>query len=327
MRISLSALLTIIPAFYALADGEEIRQQYKNGFRYLQAVNIAYESSVSTGLTNSSSKSQTNLEIESIANPAKTKSGEGTELAVRYVKAAMALERDGRRFQFPPPPDGDENADTKSLVGPLRSLAAVQDRTYKVILDEHGAVESVQEPEKAVAALSGIAPLTSGLFRDMFTKESMARFMDQAMIRTPKKVFPKNGEAWPLLQQIQMPGLGALVANGSYKLAGVEDYEGAQCSVIEISATITKELPARQMQDLQDNDRFDTLARQMRLKLDGSTMTGRVLFDPKIAFPRLITITHDLKINAKIPDGTSNAISMPIKQTTIVTLLEMTKMN
>ena len=326
MRKSLSALFILIPSFWAVADGVELRQQYKNGFRYLQTVNITQDSSVSTGVSNSTTKSAPTLDLETIAQPAVVAGGKGTALTVRYAKVAMTVERDGRTFRFPvEPAEGESaNANPNAQAGPLLALGAVTGRAFTVNLNEQGAVDSVQNAEAAVATLAGSGPLTNATFRDMFSKETIARIFSQTMIRTPKGQLPKNGESWPLSQEIVMPGLGALEVSGSYKLVGTVDYEGAQCADIEVSATISKRPPAREIQDLQDNDRFDTLSGQMRLKLDGSTMTGRILFDPVISFPRSISITQSLAIEAKIPDGTKNVFKMPIKQTTSVKLVEMT---
>ena len=55
-RFLFFALLTFAPLLHALADGVEIRQRYKDGFRYKQQVTIAQESSVSTGLTNTTDR-------------------------------------------------------------------------------------------------------------------------------------------------------------------------------------------------------------------------------------------------------------------------------
>jgi hypothetical protein len=329
MRKSLSALFILIPSCWAVADGVELRQQYKSGYRYLQAVNITQESSVSTGVSNSTSKSSTTLDLETIAQPVDVDGGKGTSLAVRYAKVAMTLERDGRTFRYPIEPVEGESAiaNPNAQAGPLLALAAIPGRTFTVNLNEQGAVESVQNPEVAVATLAGSGPLTNATFREMFTGDAIARMFSQTMLRTPKGQLPKNGDSWPLAQEIVLPGLGALVVSGSYKLVGTLDYEGAQCADIEVSATISKRPPAREIQDLQDNDRFDTLSRQMRLKLDGSTMTGRILFDPAISFPRSISITQTLAIEAKIPDGTKNVIKMPVKQTTSVKLVEMTNVH
>ena len=63
----------------------------------------------------------------------------------------------------------------------------------------------------------------------------------------------------------------------------------------------------------------------MNLKLDGSTLTGSILFDPAISFPRELNITQTINITAKIPDGTANVIKMPIKQTISVKLVEMSE--
>ena len=76
--------------------------------------------------------------------------------------------------------------------------------------------------------------------------------------------------------------------------------------------------------DMQDNDEFGALSRQMKLKLDGSTMTGTIYFDPAISFPRALRVTQLVNITAKIPDGTANVVKMPIKQTLSVKLAEMT---
>lgn len=317
MRFLLSALLVILPSLCALADGVEIRQRYKNGFRYKQVVTILQESSVSTGLSNSTTKTNTALDIESTATA--LDKGAGTSIAVRYTKIAMSLDRDGKKFSFDSGGVGDA-----ATTGPLQSLSGAIGRGYNVVLDESGNVGSVQEAQSALAALSGPSPTTAALYRDLFGAESIKRLFEQSMLRTPKGAAPKAGDSWPLSQEIKLPGLGKLIFTGSYSLVGMSDFDGRPCAQIAVSATISQEPPERVIQDLQDDDRFDTLSRQMKLKLPDSTVKGTIYFDPAISFPRGISLTQVLNIEAKIPDGTANVIKMPIKQSISIRLAEMT---
>ena len=133
----------------------------------------------------------------------------------------------------------------------------------------------------------------------------------------------KPGDSWPLSQEIPMPGLGKLLVSGSYKFVKMTDFEGRPCAEIAVSATIAAERPGVAQLDQSDNDGFNTLSRQMRLKINDSTMTGTIFYDPAISFPRSLSISQALTIDAKVPDGTNNAIKMPMKQSITVKLTEM----
>ena len=317
-RFFLSTLAITTLAISAVGQNVEIHQRYKDGFRYTQQVTITQESSVSTGVTDSTTKSQTSLELESTAAANKAK-GSGMLVALRYKRAAMSVETKGKKFSFDTAtPEGTGSA------GPLQSLGAVVGRGFDLTLDETGHVEAVTDAEGTVARLATQNPMVATPYREMFSAESIKRIIDQTMIRTPRGLSPKPGDAWPLSQEISMPGLGKLIVTGTYKLVGNADFEGKTCLEIAVEAAITQQVFQSKNSDLQDNDDFGGLARQMKLKLDGSTMTGTIYFDPVISFPRGLSMTQLVNIAAKIPDGTANVIKMPIKQTVSVKLSEMT---
>lgn len=317
-RFFLSTLVTMILAISAVGQNVEIHQRYKAGFRYLQQVTITNESSVSTGVTDSTTKSQTSLELESTAAASKSKAS-GISVALRYKKAVMSVETNGKKYHYDSAaPEGNDSA------GLLQSLGGVVGRGFDMTLDENGRIEAIAEAEGTVARMATQNQMVATPYRDMFTAESIKRMIDQTIIRTPQGMVPKPGDAWPLAQEIPLPGLGKLIVTGTYKLVGNADFEGTQCLEIAVDATITQQALQATKLDMQDNDEFGALSRQMRLKLDGSTMTGTIYFDPAISFPRALRVTQLVNITAKIPDGTANVVKMPIKQTLSVKLAEMT---
>jgi hypothetical protein len=158
-------------------------------------------------------------------------------------------------------------------------------------------------------------------YRELFGKDAMKTIIEQSMLRPPAGRTPKPGESWPLAREITVPGLGKLTMTGSYKFVGMSDFEGHQCAEIAVDASMTNEPPPQAVLDLQDNDQFDTLSWQMRLKLEESSVKGTIHFDPAISFPRNTTITQSLSVKAKIPDGTADKIDMPFKQTITVKLV------
>ena len=319
-RILLSALLIFVPGSWALADGVEIRQKYKPDFRYTQQVTITQESSISTGLTNSTTKTNTAFDLQSTVAPYQKDSAKGVSVAVRYTKVVMSVDKDGRKFQYDP-----EQASDPRGAGPLQMLAGLAGRGFNAILDESGSVQSVEESQPLVNLLSSnVSPTTVATYRELFGPTSIKGFLEQTTLRSPKGVSLKPGESWPLSQEFPLPGLGKLLISGSYKFVGMTEFEGTKCAEIAVSATIAQQIPALSRLDLQDNDRFDTLSKQMRLKVNDSTMVGVIFFDPAIAFPRALNLTQSLTIEAKIPDGTANLITIPMKQTISVRLAEMT---
>ena len=317
-RFFLSTLVTIILAISAVGQNVEIRQRYKDAFRYTQQVTITQESSVSTGVTDSTTKSHTSLELESTAATNKSK-GKGMLVALRYKKAVMSVETNGKKYHY-----DSTTPDVTESAGFLQSIGGVIDRGFDLTLDENGHLETVTEADATVARLATQNRMVSTPYRDMFTVEAIKRMMDQTMIRSPRGVILKPGDSWPLVQEIPLPGLGKLNVTGTYKLVGNADFEGKQCLEIAVEASITQQALEATKVDLQDNDEFGSLSRQMKLKLDGSMMTGTIYFDPAISFPRALSMTQLVNITAKIPDGTANVIKMPIKQTISVKLSEMT---
>lgn len=318
-RFLFFALLTFAPLLHARADGVEIRQRYKDGFRYKQQVTIAQESSVSTGLTNTTTKSDTAFDLESTATMTQQGNGNVMSVEVRYTKIVMSVDRDGKVFRFDSAMPGEQ-----SMAGPLQTLAGLPGRGFNLIINEHGAIVSVDASNVAVSTMASANRVTATSFREMFEPESIKRIVAQTMICSPKGMIPKINDSWPLSQELMLPGIGKLTVTGNYTLAGMAESEGIQCAKIAVDGTYAQEPTAKKL-DLTDNDRFDTLSRQMNLKLDGSTLTGSILFDPAISFPRELNITQTINITAKIPDGTANVIKMPIKQTISVKLVEMSE--
>ena len=74
---------------------------------------------------------------------------------------------------------------------------------------------------------------------------------------------------------------------------------------------------------VEPEDHLDDRARQMRLKVNDSAMTGTIFFDPAISFPRALSMSQSLTIDAKVPDGTANVIKMPMRQTLSVRLVDV----
>ena len=317
-RLLFFALVTIVSPQWAPGAGVPIIQKYKIGQRYKQQVTITQESSVSTGVTESKTKMNLALDLESTVGTAQVNNANGTQILVRYTKASMTVDQNGVTSRFESAPGTDE-----ASVNISGGLAALTGRGYNVLLNETGAVDSVVGAEDAVGVLAGNAQMVAGPFREMFGVAGIKRMFEQSMIRTPKSIAPAVGDSWPLSHDLTLPGLGKIVASGTYKLVGTTEYDGKQCLEIAVSATLGMEPPMRKAQDLQDNDRFDTLSRQMKLKMDGSTMAGTIYFDPEISFPRGLNITQTVNIEGKIPDGTKNVIKMPIKQTLSVRLADM----
>lgn len=305
-------------AISALGQNVEIHQRYKDGFRYTQQVTITQESSVSTGVTDSTTKSQTSLELESTAATNKSK-GTGMLVALRYKKAVMSMEANGKKYHY-----DSTTPEATGSAGFLQAVGGVIDRGFDITIDENGKVETVTDSEGTVARLATQNQMVSSSYRDMFTPDAVKRMMDQTMIRTPRGTVVKPGDAWPLVQEIPLPGIGKLNVTGTYKLVGNADFEGKQCLEIAVEASISQQALPATVGDLQDHDEFGSLSRQMKLRLDGSTMTGTIYFDPAISFPRALSMTQFVNITAKIPDGTANVIKMPIKQTISVKLSEMT---
>ena len=318
-RSFLFALLTLVPIAWARADGVEIRQQYKPGLLYKQRVSIVQESSVSTGLTNSTTKTNTAFELESKVAPLETANGKAVKVSVRYAKIAMAVDKDGLQFQY-----DSENPSENKVAGPLQSLGGLPGRGFDAIFDERGNVQSVQESAILVRLLSSnVSPTNVPKFQELFSPEIIKNFFQQTMLRSPKSVSLKPGDTWPLSQEIQLPGFGKLLISGAYKFVGMSDFEGTPCAEIAVDASFGLEPPKAITQDLQDNDRFDTLSRQMRLKVNDSAMTGTIFFDPAISFPRALSMSQSLTIDAKVPDGTANVIKMPMRQTLSVRLVDV----
>jgi hypothetical protein len=303
----------------ANAAGVPIIQKYRVGQKYKQQVTITQESSVSTGVTNSKTKTNLALDLESSVSEMPVDGIKRTVIGVRYAKASMTVEQNGVVSRMESDPAELPGAGVNSSA----SLAALVGRGYNVVLNESGKVERVGASEQAVSVMAGASPLGAGPYREMFGAAAIARIFEQTQIVTPRGVAPAVGDAWPLLQEMSLPGLGKIVATGTYRLVGTAEYDGKQCSEIAISATIGFEPPSRTVIDLFDNDRFDSLSRQMKLKTDGSTMTGTIYFDPEISFPRGLSMTQMVNIEAKIPDGTKNVIKMPIKQTISVKLADV----
>ena len=320
-RFLFLALITFAPVLQVLADGVEIRQRYKDGFRYKQQVTIAQESSVSTGLTNTTTKSDTTFDLESTATMTQKGNENFISVEVRYTKIVMSVDRDGKLFRF-----DSEKPSEQSMAGPLQTLAGLPGRGFNLIIDEQGAVESVGASNVTVSTMASGNRVIATSFREMFEPESIKRIVAQTMIRTPKGMIPKINDSWPLSQELTLPGIGKLIAAGNYTLAGMAEFEGIQCAKIVVDGTYSQE-PTVNKLDLTDNDRFDTLSRQLNLKLDGSTLKGTILFDPAISFPRELNVTQTIDITAKIPDGTANVIKMPIKQTISVKLVGMSEVH
>lgn len=318
-RLFFSTLLTLVPISWALADSVEIRQKYKIGSRYLQQVTVTQESSVSTGQTNSSTKTNVAFDLESTASAHNEDSKRGVSVAVRYTKIAMSVDHNGLQFRA----DSTGEVDTKT-VGPLHMIPGIVGRGYTALIDENGTVQSVNEAVPFVNLLSAnLGPQTIRTYRDLFSPEAIKQLIDRTTLRSPKGVGLKPGESWPLSQEIPMPGLGKLLVSGTYKFVKMTDFEGSQCAEIAVSATIGIVPPGPAQLDLSDGDGFNTLSRQMRLKINDSTMTGTIFFDPAISFPRGLNISQALTIDAKVPDGTNDAIKMPMKQSISVKLVEM----
>ncbi len=318
-RLFLFAILTLVPTAWVRADGVEIRQQYKPGLVYKQRVTIAQESSAFTGLTNSTTKTNTAFELESKVAPLENPNGKAVKVSVRYARIAMAVDKDGLKFQY----DSESPAENKAA-GPLQSLGGLPGRGFDAIFDEHGNVQSVQESSTLVRLLSSnVTPANVPMFQELFSPETIKNFLQQTMLRSPKSVSLKPGDTWPLSQEIQMPGFGKLLISGEYKFVGMSDFEGTRCAEIAVNASFALEPPKAVTQDLQDNDRFDSLFRQMRLKVSDSTMTGTIFFDPAISFPRALNMSQSLTIDAKVPDGTAHGIKLPMKQTLSVRLAEV----
>ncbi len=320
-RFLFLALITFAPVLQVLADGVEIRQRYKDGFRYKQQVTIAQESSVSTGLTNTTTKSDTTFDLESTATMTQKGNENFISVEVRYTKIVMSVDRDGKLFRF-----DSEKPSEQSMAGPLQTLAGLPGRGFNLIIDEQGAVESVGASNVTVSTMASGNRVIATSFREMFEPESIKRIVAQTMIRTPKGMIPKINDSWPLSQELTLPGIGKLIVAGNYTLAGMAEFEGIQCAKIVVDGTYSQE-PTVNKLDLTDNDRFDTLSRQLNLKLDGSTLKGTILFDPAISFPRELNVTQTIDITAKIPDGTANVIKMPIKQTISVKLVGMSEVH
>lgn len=318
-RLFLSALLTLVPVSWALADGVVIRQKYKIGTRYLQQVSVTQESSVSTGPTNSATKTSVAFDLESTASAHNAGSAKATSVAMRYTKIAMSLDHNGRQFRLDPA----EGADPKTA-GPLQIMAGLVGRGYTMLIDESGVVQSVDEVVPLVNILSSnLNPLTVQTYRQLFSPAAVKELINRTILRPPNGVAMKPGDSWPLSQEIPMPGLGKLLVSGSYKLVKMTDFEGHPCVEIAVSATFATEPLGASRLDQSDNDGFDSLSRQMRLKINDSMMTGTIFYDPAISFPRSLNISQTLTIDAKVPDGTNNAIKMPMKQTISVKLAEM----
>lgn len=318
-RLLLFALVTIVPSHWALAAGVPIIQKYKPGQCYKQQVTITQESSVSTGVTESRTKTNIALDWDSTVAAAQVNNSKGTVVEVRYKKASMTVDQNGvvSRFESAAGAPDDASGNVSYSLMPLVGLG------YNVMINDTGLVDSVVGAEQTVNALAGTVPMVAVPFREMFGASAMKRIFEQSIIRTPKGTAPSVGDTWPLSQEFSLPGFGKMTATGTYRLVGTAEYDGKQCSEIAISAALDIEPPTRKTLDLQDNDRFDTLSRQMKLSLAGSTMTGTIYFDPELSFPRAINLTQNVNIEAKIPDGTKNVIKMPIKQTMSMRLADV----
>jgi hypothetical protein len=311
-----SVLITLLPSISARADGVRILQKYQEGHRYKQQVTVTQESSVSTGVTNSTTKTNLAIDLETIALPRPGAASKSTLLSVRYARISMSVDRDGTVSRY------EVGGAEPIASGPMRTVIGVLGRGFNIALDPDGNVESVSDYEQAIGGMAGSSPLSAGPFREMFNAAAIKRIFEQSQLKMPKGQLATIGETWPYSHELALPALGKLLVTGSHKFERMAEFDGKPCAEISVNAVIGMEPPGRATLDLQDNDRFDTLSQQMRLKMDGSAMTGTIYYDPEIAFPRSVSMSQNVLIEAKIPDGTKNMIRMPIKQTITVKLAD-----
>ena len=173
---------------------------------------------------------------------------------------------------------------------------------FQYTMDPQGRVTGITGLNETLQALSDGKGKAGGVTKQLFSEDNLKNMLPDAMCFLPSTPV-KPGDHWPCKMAINTQNV-SLNLDSVYTFSNWEVKEGRKCAVLSFTGTMDMNMDGSQM------------PKGMKMSMKGSTLTGKVWFDPKEGQAIDTQGQSNLKINMTFPmpalEGKSAAAPMSI---------------
>ncbi len=305
MKLSCLILCCFLPWVTTLlsADKVDVSLKWKTGAHYTQRVSVDQVVGIPRhGQATAHTKLDLGIHVTGTKESSKILKLSYDGLKIDVDLPAPMLDKE---FDSAKPNEGNEDM--------AAIFAKMRESNTEVVVDGRGKVTDVRGAEKIAA--------TDSLLSRFLGREQLRSLVQQGwLMDVPAKPLGK-GETWPFRMKFPTP-LGDVILKGQYKLAGEEKFNGIPCVRIDMLGEVAGNLSNGAALESVDDEakRMHVLLTAMGLKIDEGTVSGQLLFDPRLGQIRRSEVETRVKIGvAKYPENGQPA-AIPLHQKIVSTI-------
>jgi len=297
------ATLAIFSGTLSAADTLELKQRWVVGKKYDQTIRTVETSSVSVGAQTMEESTSTTMEISQAVRA--QGDGNGKRMTLKYERVAMEKSMNGEKASFDsskPDPGNDPQ-------GMAKIMGSAVGKELQILLTDKDDIIGIENYDDFIRQL-GTSPVPGVNMASIFGKESIVQMMKGQELQSVPSHPVKPGDSWPFTMNVDMAGSGKVSIVGNYMLKGMADHDGNRVAEIFADARISMDFTGAQLA-------------QFGMKVEGGSLKGTILFDPKLGIARLTQMTQTMTMTMRNPQNPSATLAIPVKRTVEMTLTKV----
>jgi len=182
-------------------------------------------------------------------------------------------------------------------------------KELQILLTDKDDIIGIENYDDFIRQL-GTSPVPGVNMASIFGKESIVQMMKGQELQSVPSHPVKPGDSWPFTMNVDMAGSGKVSIVGNYMLKGMADHDGNRVAEIFADARISMDFTGAQLA-------------QFGMKVEGGSLKGTILFDPKLGIARLTQMTQTMTMTMRNPQNPSATLAIPVKRTVEMTLTKV----
>ena len=243
-------------------DTVDLRLNWPVGKRFLQRMDIAFESETTMAGLPQGARQETVQSMDYTVSVLKDREGGGRELELEIVAQktdAKVAAKQSVAFDSKSDPKTDR---ANAPAGALRKLVGLK---IHYLTDTNGLIEKVVGAQELQSKLIATAtPQTKIILTTLLSEENLKRAVNLAIGLPDKPV--KVSETWSAQRDNNLGPLGIMQMDLKSTFKGWEEHDKRRCALIEYSGPVTA--------------KPGTAAPPMTVTVENGKVTGKIWFDP-----------------------------------------------